>query len=83
MILLVGPEIQRHSNGIGSLVTQFLRIAVYRVTVLSRDGNDVIFRNLLDKRTIAQGSGNGWLRHLGQLRNVVHCDRLFRTHVVL
>ena len=83
MILLVGSEIQRHSNSIGSLVTQFLCIAVNCVTVLSRHGDDVIFRILLDKRTIAQGPGNRWLRHPGKLCNVVHRNRLFRDHVVL
>ena len=82
MILFVGPEIQRHSHGIGSLVTQFLCIAVHGVAVLSRDGDNVIFRILFDERTIAQGSGNRWLRHPGQLRDVVHSNRLFHSLVV-
>ena len=83
MILLVGPEVQRHSNGIGSLMTQFLCIAVNCVTVQSRDGDDVIFRILLDERTIAQGSRYRWLRHPSQLRDIVHRNRLFHNHVVL
>ena len=42
----------------------------------------MIFRILLNERAVAEGSRNRRLGHLGQLCDVVHRNRLFRSHFV-